>query len=194
MTVEEINGELTNFGKLQLFDLGRQMKKKYGKQVFIKNNHTIISNFTRCMKSFKFFLLGILSDSNEIIITSHNTTEFDRVNNKKNNDILQSIDNLFEKIKNKLETDPKNHLNSGITFSLNNFTKFKNEILLNQKLKKKKLLFKKQKLKNERPHLKCNEKGVIKICKEINVSHKSFSLEIPKKKQDYIFHPVKQME
>lgn len=181
---------MTNFGKLQLFDLGRQMKKRYGKKLFMRNNHTIISNFPRCMKSFKFFLLGILSESDEITMTSDDRSNFDRVNNQKNNVILQSIENLLGRIKMKMKEEG----GENVSFSLDSFTKFKNEILGQSVLKKKRRIFRREKKKSMRPHLKCTEKDVVRICKEMNISEKSFSLEIPKKKEDFIFHPIKQME
>jgi hypothetical protein len=138
--------------------LGNKLKNIYGKLAFIEKNHFIISNVERCIKSFKFFLLGVLSNEPSINILSDFWSEEEILENNKNQAIL-------------------NHLN-----------------VILQQFNNKKIKERKQGNNNPSVILHCNEKEIIEHCKKIGLDTNSFSMELHKRKENEIFHPIKKLE
>jgi hypothetical protein len=91
--------------------LGQKLKKIYGRTAFIEKNHFIISNVTRCIKSFKFFLLGILSNKTSVKILSNFLEEEEKVESLENQHILHHINAILQALYQKKVNNKKTNLN-----------------------------------------------------------------------------------
>lgn len=107
---------MTNTGRIQLFKLGYKLKEKYGKLAFTEKNHFIISNVNRCVKSFKFFLLGILSTEPSVTILSDFWSEEEVLENNKSQAILNHLNYILKQfeVKKKQERHKENDKDSYI--------------------------------------------------------------------------------
>ena len=95
---------------MQLFYLGKKLKKKYGKNAFCEKNHFIISNVTRCIKSFKFFLLGIISTEPTLQITSSYLDNKEQVKSQENQYILFHLTSITSILRERMTRDSEYNL------------------------------------------------------------------------------------
>lgn len=109
---------MTNSGRVQLFNLGRRLRSLYGRTAFIEKNHFIVSNVARCIKSFKFFLLGVLSDSDSVRILSNFEDAQEIVESPENQRILYHLDEIIGRFKlKKKELKASGKVAASVTFT-----------------------------------------------------------------------------
>ena len=122
----------------------------------MEKNHFIISNVTRCIKSFKFFLLGVLSNRTNVKILSDFWEDEEQVESAENQKILKHLNAILRHFEEKKRKEVKKGGPSVVVH--------------------------------------CGEEQIAEHCRSIGLDVDSFSIEVPKKKENNIFHPIKKFK
>lgn len=79
-----------------MFHVGKSLQTKHGKNVFKQKTVFILSNVPRCLESFKYFLLGTLSNSKNVSIENDSSGQRDRVNCAHDLAVLRSVEAVLD--------------------------------------------------------------------------------------------------